>query len=301
MAFINIYVHNDAYLSVKNNQLVLSNKNNEQSYPIEDINSIMIESLNSTITSYTLNFLIQNKALFYVCDEKHLPSAVLLPFNNFYKPLSVYKIQSQAKEPINKNIWKNIIISKIENQAKVAIYAGSTLGEKILEISRNVKSGDSQNAEAHAASLYFREVFGFTFTREQENFVNGALNYCYSIVRGAIARSITVHGLLGFLGIHHKSELNQFNLADDLIEPFRPVVDNLVLFISKITNEESISPSTKMQLLNILNTNVLINDKLQPISYAIEIVVESFVSCLTNNNSCIILPKFVGLEIHEYE
>lgn len=301
MAFINIYAHNEAHISVINNQLVLKNAINQESFPLEDVNCLVVESLKSNFSLYAINALVQNKTLVLLCDEKHLPASAVLPFNNYYKPLMVYKAFTSAKEPTIKNIWKNIIVQKIANQALVAQSAGSIVADKLFEMSKDVKSDDSQNQEAAAASCYFKAMFGKNFTRDQNILVNSALNYCYAILRGAIARTIAAHGLQPFMGIHHKSELNAFNLADDFIEPFRPTADSLVLKLINYNQEESLTPHLKKELLGILNADVLIDNKMQPINHAIEVMVASFVVCLQNNFANIILPKFVGCEMHQYE
>ena len=164
-----------------------------------------------------------------------------------------------------------------------------------------VLSGDSSNIEALVASKYFKHMFGSKFTRQDETeSVNSMLNYGYAIIRGAISRSIVAHGLQPFLGIHHKSILNNFNLADDLIEVFRPLVD-LYVVSKNLLLEKELTPKIKCQLLNLLNVDMLFDNKKLCMSDCIDKVVSSYVKCLTDNVQFIKLPKIILISEHKYE
>ena len=172
--------------------------------------------------------------------------------------------------------------------------------EKLLEISQRVTSGDGNNCEAEAAAVYFRLLYGEAFTRGAEHIVNAALNYGYAILRGVIARTAVAHGLEPSLGIFHCSELNGFNLADDLLEPFRPVAD---LYAATMLDKgkASLDTKTKKELFNLINYDVLVKGQKHPVNYAAEIMISSFVDCLKNNEYEIFLPELLPIKTHEYE
>lgn len=299
MGYINVFVSNPAALSVKNSQLTLKGASGEASYPLEDLNSVLIENLQTTFNGYVLNKIAESGAVLYVCDEKHLPAAIMTPFNTFCRKLKALKYQLNIKKPVEKQIWKNIVVKKILNQAKCLELCGIG-NEKLLEISQRVTSGDGTNCEAEAAAVYFKLLYGEAFTRGAEHIVNAALNYGYAILRGIIARTVTAHGLEPCLGIFHCSELNEFNLADDLFEPFRPVVD---LYAATMLDREKsdLDTAIKANLFNLINCDVLIKGQKHSVNYAVEIMVSSFADCIKNSDIEITLPDLLPLKTHEYE
>ena len=297
MGYINIYVSNDAYLYVKNSQLFLENKENKADYPLEDINSIMIENLNTTISTYTLSKCSEFGILVFVCNQNHLPCGVVLPFCEHYQTLSVYNAQVSLSKPLQKQLWQTIIKNKIENQNEVLNIFGKF--DKLKNLKNEVLSGDSGNVEAKASLIYFKELFGKSFKRRDENFINSCLNYGYSIVRGFIARSIVVHGLLPFIALFHSNQYNAFNLADDIIEIFRPMVD---LFVkAKLEKFDELTPKVKALLFGIINYDVLIDGQKQTLSNAIEMVVESYVKSLKESKNNLKQVYICGLNEHKYE
>ncbi len=298
MGYINIFVSKSAYMYVKNEQLFLENSENKVDYPLEDINSIMVENLNTTISTYTLSKLSQNGILCFICNQNHLPSGVVLPFCEHYQTLSMFENQINLSKPFQKQIWKSVIENKIENQNDVLNMCGGNDSLKFLK--ETVLSGDSSNNEAKASLIYFKELFGKGFVRRDDSSsINAFLNYGYSIIRGFIARSIVVHGLQPFLGIHHSNQLNQFNLADDLMEPFRPIVD---LFVKIYLYDESeLTSKIKAEIYNIMSVDVLIDGQKNPVSYAIEQYVQSFQKSIKENKNLLKTIKIIGLEKHQYE
>lgn len=297
MGYINIYVSNDAYLYVKNSQLFLENKENKADYPLEDVNSIMIENLNTTISTYTLSKCSEFGILVFICNQNHLPCGVVLPFCEHYQTLSVYNAQVSLSKPLQKQLWQTIIKNKIENQNEVLNIFGKF--DKLKKLKNEVLSGDSGNIEAKASLIYFKELFGKDFKRRDENFINACLNYGYSIIRGFIARSIAVHGLTPYIALFHTNQYNAFNLADDLIEVFRPIVD---LFVkAKLEDEKELSSSVKASLLGIINIDMLVDGQKQTLSNAIEMLVESYVKSLKENKNLIKNVYICGLNEHKYE
>lgn len=297
MAYINVFVSKDAKIYVKNNQVCLENEENKVDFPLEDVNSIMIENLNTVITTYTLSAFAERGILCFICDQTHTPNGVFLPFCTHYQTLSQYNNQINLSKPLQKQLWKRIIENKIKNQDRVLSYVGKQ--GYLKDLYENVLSGDTSNNEAKASLIYFKELFGDDFTRRDEsNGINSYLNYGYSIVRSFVARSIVSHGFMPFLGVFHCNQFNQFNLADDIIEVFRPVVD---LYVFKNYSGQELSSKEKAKLLNLINYNVLIDNQKQTLSYAIEIFVQSFQKSLKQEEVCLKEIVVENLEMHQYE
>lgn len=295
MAFYNLFVANDAHISVKNNQLKLKNKEKEETYPIEDINSIVLENLQTNITSYTLSKLAQSKVVVYFCDEKHLPCAYLLPYYSHFSQSKTFETQINLPVPSRKNLWKEIVRHKIQNQNICLKLCGKK--EMLTPYLKKLKSDDATNMEAVSASVYFRELFGDKFTREQDNSINSALNYGYAIIRGAVARSIVGHGLLPFVGLKHSNTFNNYNLADDLMEVFRPYVD-LCVFENY---DLKFNLDYKAMLYNILNADCEMGGAKYTLSYAIELFVQAFSLSLREKEMLLKFPTLSKLKRHEYK
>ena len=298
MGYINVYVSKDAHVFVKNNQLFLENREQKVDYPLEDLNCVLIENLNTTISTYTLSQFASFGILCFICNQNHLPSGVVLPFCEHYQTLSVFQNQISASKPLQKQLWQKIVMNKIKNQNEVLNICGSS--DKLKDLQESVLSGDSGNNEAKASLIYFKELFGKNFIRRDDTIgINACLNYGYSIVRGFVARSIVMHGMQPFLGINHCNQLNQFNLADDLMEIFRPVVDLYVkIYLSGV---KELTPKIKAELLNLLNYDVLIDGQKQTVSYAIELFVQSFQKSLKESKVCLKEVDITRLEMHNYE
>lgn len=298
MAFKNLFIESNVRLSVKNEQLVVLN-NEEHTIPLEDINSICIDSLRTNITTYTLNKIVEHDIILYVCDEKHLPKGMLLSVNNYSRKLRNLKRQIEMPKPILKRMWQSIVMQKIENQALVLKELEYYDSYKELKlISNKVLSGDSTNMEAVAAAIYFKTIFGKDFSRKNADLYNSCLNYGYAIVRGMISRSLVVYGFEPALGIFHHNQLNAFNLADDIIECFRPLVDLYVL--KNVTIKDELDSDTKRVIYNLINILILIDGKSYNIQTAIENVVKSLATSFENKSNDIKLPVLNGLKEYRY-
>ena len=299
MAFRNVYIENDVQMKIKNEQLVIRKETEEYTMPLEDINSICIESQRSNITTYTLKKCIEHDIILYVCDEKHLPTGVLVGMNNYSRQLKNIKLQIEMSKPLMKRIWQNIIQVKIQNQAECLRQLEKGGADLLDRMSVSVTSGDTENVEARAANLYFRCLFGKTFNRKIDCIENAALNYGYAIVRGIIARTLIMYGFEPAIGIFHHNQLNNFNLADDLIECFRPVVDLYVMSNIDFSNNELDSLNKKV-LYNVVNTLVLIDGKKFNISGAIEYMIKSLSTSMNKNQNLIKVPYLICLEEYRY-
>lgn len=299
MAFRNIIVENPARISVRNDQLLIYT-DAEHSVAIEDISALLLENRQITITTAALSRLGQCGCAVFTCDETHMPCAVLTPYMQHSRELSVIRSQLSMTEPQKKRLWQIIVKVKIQNQARCLRFAGKAAeSETLLHMAERVRSGDSENVEATAAQMYFRSLFGSGFSRGDDCGLNAGLNYGYAVLRGCIARHLAVYGFLPVLGLHHRSTLNAFNLADDLIEPFRPVVDLIVFHY--VEADDILTPEKKRLLFNCLNLDILSSGQHHSVSYAIERTIKSLSGSITGNENKLLLPELLDLEPHRYE
>lgn len=297
MAFRNVMIESPARIRVKNEQLLVCT-DKEYSLPVEDLSALLLENRQSTITTAALSLLGQSGCALFVCDEKHMPCAVLTPFSQHSRALSSAKLQLSATEPSKKRFWQGLVKAKIGNQAKSMYLCGKD-GSVLEGMAERVRSGDPDNLEASAAQLYFPMLFGPDFTRGDDNGTNAALNYGYAILRGCMARTLAVYGFLPAFGVHHHSELNAFNLADDFMESFRPIID--VLVFQSEGREEPLTPARKRALFNCLNLDILSGGEHHSVSYAMERLVRSYTRSLHEKDAELCLPELLEPRQHRYE
>lgn len=261
MGFRNIKIDSHVKLSIKNQQLYIETDILRQ-IPLEDINCIIIENQTVTVSAYLLQKMADMGITVYVCDEKHLPNAVLLPMVRHSRHFKILKYQIEAGKPLQKRLWQQIVVRKIRNQALCLAYLDLDGSEELMKMCKEVQSGDRTHVEAKAAAFYFKSLYGLGFSRGNDHVINSALNYGYAIVRGLIARSIVCYGLEPSIGVFHHSELNNFNLADDMIEPFRPLVD---LYVSQNYDvaeiDSDLTPERKRDIFGIINYDMDVKGK----------------------------------------
>lgn len=299
MAFRNVIIANPAHISLRSNQLIIKT-DREHSLPIEDISALLIESNQSTITTAALSYLGQCGCAVFLCDSTHMPCAVISPLCQHSRGVSILKAQTSMTAAMKNRLWQQIVIAKIKNQAKcLSLRNHSKASGQLEDLSAKIRRGDPNNSEATAAQIYFPALFGSGFTRGSDCGYNAALNYGYAILRGCIARALSAYGFYPAIGLHHHSELNQFNLADDVIEPFRPAVD---LFVSCcISEEDTLTPQIKQLLFNIPNLEIIVNHKKYAISYAIELVIQSLQRAMIKKETALSLPELQEIKQHTYE
>ncbi|MDZ4212584.1 MAG: type II CRISPR-associated endonuclease Cas1, partial [Methylotenera sp.] len=231
MAWQNLLISRPARLSLKNRQLRCEQDTGEVNLALEDIASIVLESPQITLTSALISACADENIAIITCDETHTPNGLFTSFLPHSRQAGMLRAQVAWSKPFTKRLWQLVIKQKINNQAATLKLCGKEHA-RLTKLATEVDSGDSQNCEAQAARLYFNVLFDGVnhdaFKRHGEDLPNAALNYGYAIIRAAIARELVQFGFIPALGIHHCSELNAFNLADDLIEPFRPFVDAYV-------------------------------------------------------------------------
>lgn len=281
MAWRVIGINNPARLSVKDNQLVIA-QDQSVNLPIEDIDALILDSYGITFTANLVTELSSSGTTVVICNEKHLPASVILPYSQHSRQAKVSRQQLAMKQALKKQLWQKITIQKINNQADVLKQFG--YDDSLLRaLAKDVKSGDSTNRESQAARAYFAALLDDA-TRRKPMWHNSALNYGYAMVRSHIARHIAARGLIASQGIFHRSELNSFNLADDLIEPYRAIVDEYVL--SHVApfhigdQDTSLTLADRQKIVDILNYSVIIEIKKFTIKHAAERTVESFAQAI---------------------
>lgn len=298
MGYRVIFLTKGYRLSVKDEQLMIDNGDVAR-IPLEDIGCIVADSPQISLNNYLLMKLAEYAIAYISDDTTHTPCGVYLPFVRHSRHLQVLQKQIDMTEPAKKRLWKQIVQKKIENQADVLKLCGINEWKEVYNKKALVKSGDPSNIEGSAAARYFKLLFGRDFTRGQENIINAMLNYGYAIIRGCIARTLVAYGFEPSLGIHHRNMLNSFNLADDMIETFRPVVDLFVKIYGEDTEE--LDTGMKTRLVDILNMDVLMNGKLFACQRAIDLQIQSLSGVVNGNDTELLLPTVIELERHRYE
>jgi CRISPR-associated protein Cas1 len=291
MSFKSIILNNPAYLSINlsNLKIHLFNTKEDVLIPIEDIAIIVLDNPQISITREVLTLCSNLNVAIITTDEAHMPCGIMLPCYNYFKGYDVLNLQINIKQSLKDAIWKVIIKNKLSNQAKVLSALNLNGANQLENLILKVQNADKDNLEAIGARIYFINLFNNEFNRRDDNILNTLLNYGYAIIRSSLAKSIASKGLHCSLGIHHASVLNNFNLADDLIEIFRPTVDyHVYKFIFNTQNHEEIQSNiTKQQkeyLVNILNTQILSTKGSIKIITACDMLVDSLIKAYKNNN-----------------
>lgn len=295
-----LFFGNPAYLSVKNSQLVVKRTDPEtrqeivRTVPIEDIGVVVLEDRQITITNVALDALIQNNCSVITCDEKHMPAGMLLPLDGNTIQSERFANQIEASLPLKKQLWQQTVQAKIRNQASVLKRLSGVEVGCMLAWANDVKSGDSDNLEGRAAAYYWKNIFpslpGFTRDREGE-MPNNLLNYGYAIVRAVVARALVASGLLPTLGIHHHNRYNAYCLADDIMEPYRPYVDETVINIMRSNIDYGeLTPDLKKQLLCLPVTEVVIGGQRSPLMVAASQTTVSLCKCYSGELRKVVYP-----------
>ena len=269
--------------------------------PFEDIAVIVLNHREITLTHPVLSACGEYGISLFATGDTHHPSGVFLPFLSHSRATRWLRLQLDLPRPVAKQSWAAIVRSKIANQAACLRLAGREGSDRLDSYVRRVRSGDNENLEGQAAAFYFSQLFGKDFHRNQARFTNAALNYGYAVLRGTIARGLVAHGLLPTLGLFHASEQNAFNLADDVIEPFRPLVD---LFVSKrvMPDDDELRPEDKVALVGLLNVDMGMPRGKMSVLSAIEHTIESLARVYDGGSESLLeLPVLIGLEQHSLE
>jgi len=301
---------NPAYLSLKNKQLVIRlpevegndslpesfKKNAEATIPIEDIGIVVLDNKQVLISQAAIESLLENNSAVITCDSNHLPVGLLLPLCGNTTQNERFRNQLESSIPLQKQFWQQTIQYKIRNQAAL-LHKRKVENKNMLVWASDVKSGDSENLEARAAVYYWKNIFPNIpdFTRDRDGVPpNNLLNYGYAILRAVVARSLVVSGLLPTLGIHHHNRYNAYCLADDIMEPYRPYVDE---FILKIMEEEKdiseVTTPLKKRLLSIPVLDVFISGQRSPLMVAVSQTTSSLYKCFKGELRKITYPNML--------
>ncbi|HHW39004.1 MAG TPA: type II CRISPR-associated endonuclease Cas1 [Bacillales bacterium] len=300
MAYRHIVIRRPSKLSTRDEQLVISQEETFR-IPLEDIVTITLEEPAITISSALLSKCIEYHVEVIICDKKRMPSGILQPFHQHSRQKVVLETQLGLGKPFKKRIWQQIVIRKLENQARcLELVNKAEDARKIYAISRSVESGDRTNREGYGAKVYFISLFGPNFQRRAENVINIALNYGYSIMRSLVARSLVRYGFSPSLGIFHDSQTNGFNLADDFMEVLRPFID--VTVATYIDEESEWSSEIREKLFAVLNLEAVWKSERLSVTNGVDQMVKSFVSaCRQQDSTLLILPELINLHNHTYE
>lgn len=288
---------NPAYLSVKLNQLVISSpeKEEKKTIPIEDIGVVILDSPQITVTQTVLVKLLENNTAVITCNSSHHPIGLQLCLDGNTLQSERFQKQISVSEVLKKNLWQQTIQSKIYNQAMFLQELGIPIRNMLLW-SRSVTSGDTKNHEARAAAYYWENLLQShdNFKRERfGEYPNNFFNYSYAILRAIVARNLVGSGLLPTLGIHHKNKYNAYCLADDIMEPYRPYADRLVLeTIQKYPDTEDINKEIKSMLLTLPVIDVKINNRQRPLLVAVTETTASLYQCFAGKRRKIKYPTF---------
>ncbi len=283
---------------MENDQLVITQET-EVPLPLEDISVLVLESQQVLITAAALAKLAEYGAAVVACGPNHLPAFMGFPFAGHSRLSGIHRLQIDTSLPFRKRCWQKIVQAKILNQAECLRIMGRPYADKLASLAKDVASGDKQNVESIAARGYFRLLFGEDFVRGEDDGINAALNYGYAVLRAAVARALTAFGFLLTLGIHHHSELNHFNLADDFIEPFRPVVDLMVAGFSP--PPETLEKVHREYLAGVLGCDILVDGQKYSVMRAVELAAASFGSaCRASDPTMLKLPVLLPISGHKY-
>lgn len=269
MSFRTIVITKQSKLSYKNRFLVVKQEDDEKYIHLSEIDTIIVDSISTVITSYLLKELSDNKINIIFCDEKHNPFGEISSYYSRHNTSKQIKKQIAWKQKDKNVLWQKIIRNKILNQATLLKKIKCSKYKMLLDYIDEIEIGDKTNREGHAAKVYFNLLFGNDFIRHNDDNINSALNYGYAILLSTINKEVIANGYLTQLGINHKNEFNQFNLSCDLMEPFRVIIDNFVYF----NKERELDTNYKMDIVNIFNQPYKFQNK----SYSLKDVIKFYV------------------------
>lgn len=294
-----LFFSNPYYLHTRNEQLVIANKETEQETvaPIEDLGFVVLDHPQLTISYSAMQKLAANNVAVIYCDDKHLPASMLLSLDAHHTQNERFRQQLEASEPLKKQLWKQTIEVKITNQARL-LEKYSSHEQALHRLAANVGSGDTTNREGQAARIYWQHVFApFIGPMERDRYgapPNNLLNYGYALLRAATARALAGAGLLCTLGIHHHNRFNAFALADDIMEPYRPFVDELVIhsMLTGLPGDE-LTTKDKAQMLKIMAVDTQMPDGISPLMIALNTTASSLVQCFAGERRKLVYPSIL--------
>lgn len=281
------------YLSLRNGQMVIQPPglpSEKKTVPIEDLGVVVLENQQISVTLPLMNALADNNVAVVICGDNLMPNAMLMSLEVNTTQGECYRTQIEASEPLKKGLWRQVVEAKIRNQAALLDKFGKN-GNKLRPYYQNVKSGDSDNREGVAAKIYWQELMGEGFTRGREGEEpNNLLNYGYTILRAAVARALMGSGLFPAFGIFHRNRYNAFPLADDIMEPYRPYVDELVYSLWK-EGKSKLDKEVKAALLRLLFVDTRFDKVLRPLDVGLSFTTASLAKCFAGVQKKIAYPR----------
>lgn len=295
MLYRSIYIGNPAYLKLKDKQLKVTDpetKEEKGSVPIEDIGLLMLDHYQITLSHQLIQELMKNNVILISCDERHLPLAGMLPFSGNTLFSERVKTQIEVSEPLKKQLWKQTIECKIQNQLKVLEQLGK-YASPMYEYLKEVKSGDTTNMEGIAAQHYWKYLIDNDFLRDRfGDYPNPFFNFGYGVLLSIIARALVDTGLLLVLGIFHRNKYNPYCLASDIMEPYHPIADLLVMkWLQLHPEKQSLDKESKSFLLQIATQDVNIEKLVRPLIVGVKMTASSLLKCYTGEKRQMSYPE----------
>lgn len=292
-----IYIGNPAYLKLKDEQMYIMEPLSGEmkgKVPVEDLGLLMLDHFQITISHQLIQKMMGNNVVVVSCDAHHLPHGIMLPLYGHTQHSDRVKDQLEASEPLKKQLWKQTVECKIENQKQVLIRLGNYF-EPMVNYQNQVKSGDRTNMEGIAAQHYWKFLISLDFLRQRfGESPNPFFNFGYAVLRSIVARAIVETGLLPVLGIFHKNKYNPYCLADDLMEPYRPFVDLLVMdWLTKNPGSDELTKEFKAHILRIATKDLLIENNKRPLMIAVKTTATSLYKCYTGEKRLIAYPELI--------
>lgn len=297
-----VHVKEGDVLRLRLDSLEVLKKENKVYIPLSDITMIVLEGNRTTITTKLLSSLSQNNVGLVICDDKYLPVGIYLPYGQYHHYSKRVIRQAEWTKEQRGLIWQSVIKQKMTNQVDYARFAGVDEGRLNLmqDLISNLLVGDTTNREGPVAKVYFDSLYGKSFTRDDENLINGAMNFGYAILRSFMARIVVGNGLVTMLGIFHHNEFNSFNLADDLMEPFRPLMDYWVNEYVIDDKQDYLSYEARLKIIEFMSQKIKIQNKKMTIDNAMQEYVTSFISAIDEQDPALLvdikLENFIGEE-----
>ncbi|MFW8053164.1 type II CRISPR-associated endonuclease Cas1 [Vagococcus fluvialis] len=302
MGFRTVFVKNGESLRVKLDNLEVVKGRDSFVIPLSDIESVILEGEQTSISSRIMAKFAQNHIELIICDSKYLPAGIFLGLGQYHRSAKRAIWQSNWTADDRQVAWTSIVLQKMNNQIAFSelVNIDGERVEMMKELRNNLQIGDETNREGHVAKVYFNSHYGLGFTREDDSLPNACMDYGYAIIRAQIARCVVAQGLLPMLGVFHRNEYNSFNLVDDLMEPFRPLMDYYIH--QKILSKEDkyLTYESRIQLIDFLNQKIKINNKKIYMNQCMTDYIGSFIKAMEKNDMAhlllIELEKFVECE-----
>ncbi|HMN39043.1 MAG TPA: type II CRISPR-associated endonuclease Cas1 [Hyphomicrobium sp.] len=299
MAWKGLHLTRPSRLNYSNKQIVVTQGDGEVRLAIEDVAWVILDTQQVSLTGTLLAACLDAGIVLISCDSKHTPCGLALPFHGHFRQPAIAQAQIAMSEPQKKRLWQSIIQRKIENQAAVLAFSAPGEAPALLEMVRWVRSGDPDNVEARAARYYWQRLFPDFKRGDETDRRNKLLNYGYAIVRAAVARVLVAAGLLPAFGLNHSSVTNAFNLADDLVEPFRPFVDRVARELAghEITRSDDLTVEDRRAMASVLLENACVGGERLALLVAAERTAASLVRAIEAKSAeALELPEVVKIE-----